>query len=139
MVLIDPRANLILIVLNHQERSYASWQAWIGMITFGMRRRCIGNLPKNPKMSSANKNSSTWQSSARRLPIALRIVLQAGSVQHDDDFADHAAWAFPRKVYRGERLANHVYRSARRVLQIAVRVGRARIGGRPILWKLKGG
>jgi len=49
-------------------------------------------------------------------------------------------WAFPRKVYRGERLANHVYQSARRVLeQIAVRVGRARIGGRPILWKLKGG
>jgi hypothetical protein len=49
-------------------------------------------------------------------------------------------WAFPRKVYRDERLANHDYRSARRVLeQIAVRVGRARIGGRPILWKLKGG
>jgi len=49
-------------------------------------------------------------------------------------------WAFLRKVYRGEPLANHDYRSARRVLeQIAVRVGRARIGGRPILWKLKGG
>jgi hypothetical protein len=32
-----------------------------------------------------------------------------------------------------KRLANHDYRSARRVLeQIAVRVGRARIGGRPI-------
>ncbi len=30
-------------------------------------------------------------------------------------------WAFPRKVYRGERLANHDYRSARRVL-IAVSV-----------------
>jgi hypothetical protein len=26
------------------------------------------------KMSSANKNSSTWQPSARRLPITLRIV-----------------------------------------------------------------
>jgi hypothetical protein len=49
------------------------------------------------------------------------------------------AWAHPRKVYRGERLANHDYRSARRVLeQIAVRVGRAPIVGRPILWKLKG-
>jgi transposase len=36
----------------------------------------------------------------------------------------------PRKVYRGERLANHDYRSTRRVLeQIAVRAGRARAFG----------
>ena len=27
-----------------------------------------------PKMSSANKNCSTWQPSARKLPITLRIV-----------------------------------------------------------------
>jgi hypothetical protein len=48
------------------------------------------------------------------------------------------AWAFPRKVYRGERLANHDFRSARRVLeQIAVRAGRARTGGRPLLWRLR--
>jgi hypothetical protein len=47
-------------------------------------------------------------------------------------------WAFPRKVYRGERLANHDYRSTRRVLeQIAVRAERARGGGRPILWQLR--
>jgi hypothetical protein len=47
-------------------------------------------------------------------------------------------WAFPRKVFRGERLANHDYRSTRRVLeQIAVRTGRARGGGRPILWRLR--
>jgi hypothetical protein len=39
-------------------------------------------------------------------------------------------WAFPRKVYRGERLANHDYRSATRVLErIAVRAGRARTSG----------
>jgi hypothetical protein len=46
MVLADPQVNLILIALGHQERSYAPWQAWIGMIIFGTRQRCIGNLPK---------------------------------------------------------------------------------------------
>jgi hypothetical protein len=45
-------------------------------------------------------------------------------------------WAFPRKVYRGERLANHDYRSTRRVLeQIAIRAGRAKTGGRALLWR----
>jgi len=42
-------------------------------------------------------------------------------------------------ILPSERLANHD-RSARRVLErIAVRVGRARTSGRPILWKAKGG
>src|SRR5262249_2571397 len=62
------------VALSHQEGSYAQCQVWIGMITFGTRRRRIGNLPKKPQMSSANKNASTWRPSARRLPIALRIV-----------------------------------------------------------------
>ena len=40
-------------------------------------------------------------------------------------------WAFPRKVYRGERLANHDYRSMRRVLeQIAVLPNGARARSR---------
>jgi hypothetical protein len=34
------------VALSHQEGSYAQCQAWIGMITFGTRRRRIGNLPK---------------------------------------------------------------------------------------------
>jgi len=42
-VLADLRANAILAARGHQERSSAKWQTWIGMITFGMRRRCIGN------------------------------------------------------------------------------------------------
>src|SRR5262249_24469208 len=47
-------------------------------------------------------------------------------------------WAFPRKVCRGERLANHDYRSMRRVLeQIAVGAGRARTGGRALEWRLR--
>ena len=61
MVLADSRANFILVALGHQEGPYALCQAWIGMITFGTRRRLIGNLPKKPQMSPANKNSSTWR------------------------------------------------------------------------------
>jgi hypothetical protein len=49
-------------------------EAWIGMIIYGNRRPCIGNLPKKPKMPSSNENSSTWQPSARTLPITLKIV-----------------------------------------------------------------
>jgi hypothetical protein len=52
---------------------------------------------------------------------------------------DVVSWGYCRKVYRGERLANHDYRSTRRVLErIAVRVGRSERGsGRPILWRLR--
>jgi hypothetical protein len=47
-------------------------------------------------------------------------------------------WTFPRKVYRGERLANHDYRSTRRALvQIADRVGHS--PGGPVIWRLRGG
>ena len=38
----------------------------------------IDNLPKRPKMPSSRKNSSTWQTSAKRSPTTSRIVLQAG-------------------------------------------------------------
>jgi hypothetical protein len=47
------------------------------------------------------------------------------------------SWAFPRKVCRGERLANHDYRSVRRALdRIADRAGRAAANG-SILWRLR--
>ena len=66
-----------------------------------------------------------------RAACALRVLRLTTQVM---------AWAFPRKVYRGERLANHDYRSATRVLErIAVGAGRARTSGRPILRKAKGG
>ena len=73
IVLADSRANLIPYRPGPQERSYAEWHAWIGMIISGTKRLYIGNLPKKPKIS-ASKNSSTWQPSARRLPTALKIV-----------------------------------------------------------------
>jgi hypothetical protein len=31
-------------------------EAWIGMIIYGNRQPCIGNLPKKPKMPSSSKN-----------------------------------------------------------------------------------
>ena len=71
----------------------------------GTRRRYIGNLPKKRKMS-ANRNSSTWQPSARRLPIALRIVWQAGSLR--DPFGKERR---PTKV-AAIALANKIARMA---------------------------
>ena len=54
-------------------------EPWTGMTIFGNRRPCIGYLPKKPKMPSSSKSCSTWQASARRSPITLRIVGQAGN------------------------------------------------------------
>jgi hypothetical protein len=53
-------------------------EAWIGMIIYGNKRPCIGNLPKRPKMPSSSKNSSSWQPSAKRSPTTSRIVIQVG-------------------------------------------------------------
>ena len=49
------------------------------MNIFGNKRPCIGNLPKRPKMPLSSRNSSIWRPSARRSPITLRIVRQAGN------------------------------------------------------------
>jgi hypothetical protein len=47
-------------------------------------------------------------------------------------------WTCVMKFHRGERLANHDNRTARRALdRIAIRVGRARTIGRPIVWRLR--
>jgi ATP-dependent helicase/nuclease subunit B len=48
--------------------------ARIGMIIYGSRQRCIGNLPNKPRIPSSRKNFLTWQRSARRSPIILKIV-----------------------------------------------------------------
>src|SRR6266496_6174508 len=49
------------------------------MNIFGNKQPCIGNLQKRLKMPSSSRSSSIWQPSARRSPITLRIVRQAGN------------------------------------------------------------
>jgi hypothetical protein len=47
-------------------------------------------------------------------------------------------WTCCRKRLHGRRIECHDYRAARRALdRVAVRVGRARSIGRPILWRLR--
>jgi hypothetical protein len=49
------------------------------MTIFWNKRPCIGNLPKKQRTLSSSKNSSTWQQSAKRLPIISRTVRLAGN------------------------------------------------------------
>ena len=67
-----------------------------------------------------------------------RAVLRALRLSGTMTTSEIMPWTFPRKVYRGERLANHDYRSTRRALvQIADRVGHS--PGGPVIWRLRGG
>src|SRR5215471_3967119 len=66
--------------------SFRGRYVWSGTTISGNRRPRIDNLPKRPKMPSSRKNSSTWQTSAKRSLTTSRIVLQAGK-WHEPVFA----------------------------------------------------
>ena len=66
--------------------------------------------------------------------LAKRALLVLGTASTSDVLQ----WTCCRKLHRGQRLANHDNRAARRALdQIAARVGRGTSIGRPLLWRLR--
>jgi len=73
-------------------------------------------------------NNGRLQRMSRR---ALRMLGAASTSQIME-------WTCSLKLLRGHRLTNHDNRAARRALdRIAVRIGRAKTIGRPILWRLR--
>jgi hypothetical protein len=66
--------------------------------------------------------------------MARRALLALGAA----NTSEILTWTCSGKLHRGERLANHDNRAARRALdRIADRVGRAATIGRPWIWRLK--
>jgi hypothetical protein len=89
--------------------------------------RSLRNLARRPAKPALNRGR------VQRLAKRALLVLGAAST------SEILEWTCCRKLHRGQRLANHDNRSARRALEQmgAERTGRVHTIGRPILWRLK--
>jgi hypothetical protein len=85
------------------------------------------NLARRPAKPALNRG--------RVQRLAKRALLVLGTASTSEILE----WTCCLKLHRGQRLANHDNRAARRVLERmgAERTGRAQTKGRPILWRLK--
>jgi hypothetical protein len=97
------------------------------MRTASQKTASLRNLTRRP--SAPAKGNGRVQRLARR---ALWALGEASTSQIME-------WAYCGKLHRGERIANHDNRAARRALEQigALRVARAKTIGRPIIWRLQ--
>jgi hypothetical protein len=103
-------------------------------------------LRQGAKTQSPLRKSQSLRNLARRLRAPAegnghvqRSAMRALWALGEANTSEILEWTCCSKLHRGERLANHDNRAARRALsRIAVRIGRAPTRGRPWVWRLSG-